>query len=596
MSTVAAPLERARSRWLALRVSADALAVGGIAAIIALLVPLTWGTWGDPGSDTGYDIVAGARFADGEVPYADYIYYYGPLSPALLALATVLGGDGVGSAVALGVVLAAAIVFATYAVARTLTGPLGAFLAAALTAPVAFAPNNFSFVLPHSDSATLGILAALLFLLAVGRYAASGSASWLLVAGASTGLVTLTRPEFVVAVGAAAVLWLALRVRARVSARRELLLFAAPALTIPAAVYGAFLAAASPTRLVLDNLYPVDTLNAGANAVYKAYAPLTAESFAELGGKLLIYAAGALALVLAARVIESGRVPRRLLLGLAIAAGFAIVVASLARSETLRYGLEFAYGWIPAGAAIATGVVLWRFHRRGDGWSVRSQVELAVLVVLTVLAAKTYAAFLVHAPEAQLAVYAVPFAALFLARLHLHELAPTRTALTLGCLWLAFLAAAGVGLTLKDARAESSVIRGPGGALEAEPREAAVYGAALSWLLANTGAGERVLVAPQLTWMYTLAERESPLEQISLHPGALPSAEDERDAIAQLEASGVRAVVIDRREFPEYGHTSFGGSFDRTLAGWIRRTFEREAVFGGGADAPTLEAWLKRRP
>lgn len=596
MSTVAAPLERARSSWLGLKVSADALAVASLAGLVALLVPLTWGTWGDPGSDTGYDLVAGVRLAHGELPYVDYLYYYGPLSPAVLGLAALVGGDGLGPAVAVGLVLAIAIVFTTYAVARIFAAPLGAFLAAAITAPVAFAPNNFSFVLPHSTSAPLAILAALVFLLGVGRYAATASGRWLAAAGASVGVVTLTRPEFVVAVAAAAALWLALRARARLTSRRELVTFIAPAVAIPAAVYGAFLAAVPPGRLLFENLYPVDTLRTGGNAILEAYAPLTAGSFADLGVKLVLYSLGAVALLLVARALEPGRRHRRLVLGLTVVAAVVAVAGSFARSETLRYGLEFAYGWIPAGAAIATGVVLWRFRRRGDGWTTRSQVELAALVVLTVLAVKTYAAFLVHAPEAQLAVYAVPFAALFLARLHLHELAATRTALTLGCLWLAFLAAAGIGLTLKDARGESAAIRGPGGALEAEPREAAVYGAALSWVLANTSAGERILAAPQLTWMYTLAEREVPLEQISLHPGALPSTEDEREAIARLEASGVRAVVIDRRDFPEYGHASFGRSFNPTLAGWIERTFEREAVFTSGSDSPRLEAWLRRRP
>jgi len=51
--------------------------------------------------------------------------------------------------------------------------------------------------------------------------------------------------------------------------------------------------------------------------------------------------------------------------------------------------------------------------------------------------------------------------------------------------------------------------------------------------------------------------------------------------------------VIDRRTFPAYGQTSFGGSFDRILDAWIRSHFRRVAAFSGGADpqAVHLEVW-----
>lgn len=594
MSTLAPPIGRERSVSLRVGAWTDALAVSGLVLMSALMVVLTWNTWGDPSSDTGYDLVAGARLADGELPYRDYLYYYGPLAPAVVAAAFVVGGSGIGSSVALGLTLAIAIVALTYVLARMLSGSLGAFLAAAITAPVAFAPSNFSFVIPHSYSATLGILGTLVFLLGIARYAVAGRAAWLVAAGTSAGLVALTRPEFVAAVAVAGALWLTLQARVRSNARRELLLLALPALAIPLAVYGALLAVVSPRRLVLENLYPVDTLEAGGNAILSLHAPLTFSSFAELGLKLVLYAAGAGALLLLARGLEPGRRMRRLALGATVIGAGAVALASLTRPETLRYGLEFAYGWIPAGAAVGAIVLVWRLIRRRV-WTPKAQLQLAAVAVLTVLAAKTYAAFLVHASVPQIAAYAVPFAALFLVSLHLDVLARTRVALGLGAVWLAFLAAAGAGLTWKDARAESEAIAGPGGTLAATPEQAPAYDAALAWLVDNTAPGERVLAAPQLTWMYTLAEREAPLEQLSLHPGALPTVDDERSAIERLETAGVRVVILDRRSFPEYGQSSFGNSFNRTLAGWIRGSFTRVATFGSGAPgSPALEGWLRR--
>ena len=80
-SAVATPA-RVRTRSRALAVHPDLLA-GGAAALFALvLLVATWGTWGNLNQDTGYDAVAGARLADGELPYVDYLYYYGPLGPA----------------------------------------------------------------------------------------------------------------------------------------------------------------------------------------------------------------------------------------------------------------------------------------------------------------------------------------------------------------------------------------------------------------------------------------------------------------------------------------------------------------------------------
>ncbi|HEV2902863.1 MAG TPA: hypothetical protein VGW30_06340, partial [Gaiellaceae bacterium] len=154
--TAAAVAIRARAEQL--RVGADALALGGLAVFSLGLLALVWGTWGDLDSDTGYDLVAGIRMADGEMLYRDLTYFYGPLAPALAAVAVLAGGSGFGSAVALGLLVTGAIVLGTYALARTLVEPLGAFLAAALTAAVALIPNNYSFVIPHTHAATLGTL------------------------------------------------------------------------------------------------------------------------------------------------------------------------------------------------------------------------------------------------------------------------------------------------------------------------------------------------------------------------------------------------------------------------------------------------------
>lgn len=594
MSAVAAARTARVSRVRALA-STDAVAVAGLAVLVGVLVLITWNTWGDIGSDTGYDLVAGTRVAHGEFPYVDFVYYYGPLSPFLLGLAGWVGGSGVGPAVGVGLVLAVAIVAATYALARLLAGPVAGFLAGAIAAPFAFGPSNYSYVLPHSLSASLGIFTALCFLIGVACYARRGGLWWLVLAGTAAGLTALTRPEFAVAVAAAAVVWMAARLRRRIGSAKEVIALAAPGLLIPAAVYGAFLGYVSLHRLVLDNLYPVDTLRTGGHAVLRSHAPLTAGSFASLGGKLVIYGLGCVALVVLSRILdrEGSRLRRVVLSSLGLGA-VTFAAITIARPETVRYYLKFAYGWIPAGIAICAGICAVQAFRRDRHWSAVSQVDLVGAVLLAVLAAKTYADFLLYSNVPQLAIYAAPFAALFLVRLHLRVLPTSSSGMWLGAIWLSALAFAGIGLTAKDAHAESASVQGPGGTLKASTADGPLFQAAVRWLDRRSQPGDPVLLAPQLTALYVIADRRDPLPQISLIPGALPTPASERAAIARLERTGLRIAITDGRTFGEYNQTTFGGSFDRLLAGWIHRHFERVLTLRAPGSVHVLSAWVRR--
>jgi 4-amino-4-deoxy-L-arabinose transferase-like glycosyltransferase len=589
----AAAIALARSAWVRVAVSSDTIALAGLAVVAGGLAAATWGTWGDLDSDTGYDVVAGARVAHGDLPYADFTYYYGPLAPALTGLAALVGGSGFGPAIAVGIVVAGAIILATYALARVLLPPLGAFLASSITAAVAFIPNNYSFVLPHTFAATLGTLFLLLFLLALSRFARSEETLWLLAAGAALGLLPLTKPEVTAAGFVAAGVWLFLRARTGKRIRREAALLFGPALAIPAAVYGAFLIAVSPHRLLVENLYPVDALKAGGNTLVKARMPLTAESFAVLAGRLALYAAGVAAILVAARAIAHGGRQRTAAIGACSLAGALIVAVSVAKPDGLRDGLYYIYGWIPAGAAIALAVLFVRFRGRRNGrWFFEHQLEVALVAALAVVAATTYGAFVFHGYRPQMAVYYAPLAAIFIARLHLVELARSRPAFVLGALWIAFLAAAGTGLSLKDARAESVTVTGVGGSLAETPAEGAVYQSALTAIETKTRPNEPIFVGPLLTGLYTLSGHESPLREISLLPGALPTVQDERKAISRLESARVRLIITDDREWKGYGQTSFGESFDRVLAGWIRSNFDQVATIPAG-NARSLHVWLR---
>jgi hypothetical protein len=278
-----------------------------------------------------------------------------------------------------------------------------------------------------------------------------------------------------------------------------------------------------------------------------------------------------------------------------VTVGGVAAVASAADPEALRHALLYAYGWIPAGAAAAALALLVRAARGGDrGPAV--QARIAGLAALAVLAATNYGGFYAYSWKPQLAVYAIPLASVFLVRLHLVELARSPGARAVGAAWLVALAAAGLGLTLRDAHAESATVRGPGGSLRATPAYAAAYQQAVDAVVARTHAGDPVLLAPEMTWMYSLAQRTNPLPEINLLPGTLAGAGREQAAIERLRDAHVRVAVIDRHAFVGFAQTSFGGSFDRLLDRWIRARFVRVATYrtGSGVESPRLELWVRR--
>jgi Dolichyl-phosphate-mannose-protein mannosyltransferase len=573
-------------RALTAAVSREVAAITALAATTVALLAATWETWGNVGQDTGYDFVAGQLVAHGSFPYTDFTYYYGPLAPAVLGLAAGVGGDGIGPPLVVGLVLTAAIVAATYVLARQLTSAIGALLAATITAGVAFAPTNFSFVDPHSYSETLGILTTLAFLIALGRRTQGGGRVWVAAAGLAAGLTMLTRPEFAAAVALAGVAWIAYgRLR-----RPEILLLGAPAAAIAILVYGVLAARAGVHRLLFENLYPVDQLRAAGDHVLRIQAPLTAHSFIELGLRAGVYVAGAAALVAVGLTLDSRRLRVPAWTAITVAAA-GLAAAMAIRIDTVTYYLLYPYAWIPAGAAAGVIVLALRARRRP---AADDRLALAVAVVLAVLAVKTYAAFYPFSSAPQSAAYAVPFAAVFLTRLHLVELGRRPGARRAGALWLAALAVAGACVTVNAARTHTVSVAGPGGTILTTAPAGRVYAEALRWIDRDTRPGDAVLLAPQLTSLYALSERTDPVPQISLLPGTLPSVSDQRDEITVLRRSGVRLAVIDRHQFPEYGHTSFGESFDRTLAAWIRRSFVHVATLTApGPDGRTLDVWLR---
>ena len=97
--------------------------------LFALVVAVTWRKGGAPEADAGSELATADLVGHGTVPYEGVRYYYGPLGLYGLVLAFKLTGASFGTAFGFGLLQAAGIVGALYALARQV--PITAAAAAA---------------------------------------------------------------------------------------------------------------------------------------------------------------------------------------------------------------------------------------------------------------------------------------------------------------------------------------------------------------------------------------------------------------------------------------------------------------------------------
>lgn len=610
--TMRRPSASTLPRERAAAITSERVAIAAVAFVGLVLLVLTWNRWGDLTMDTGYDLVAAGKVSHAHAPYIDYDYYYGPLGVFSLGALYEIFGIAMWPSVALGLVLAVAGIALGYVLARRLVEPAAAAVVGVCCAVPAFSAANVSWVQPHTLGAPLGVLGCLAAVLCAARFAQIATTRWLVATGLAIGITTLTRPE---AVGTAVLAvggWLLVRLVLaddRRSVLREAATIAGVALVIPVAVYGALIAGGvSLDALIHNNIFPRGLLDKSVSTVYADLAPRTIGSFAALIGKTLLYAAGAGATIVLARVIDQGGRLRTITLA-ALGLGVVLFLAVLvARPDTVRFYLKAIFAWMPAGAAIAAAILTAAAlrGRRGEGrWAPQAQLELLVALALVGFSYSLYAKFwpIPSKTFAESSAYAMPFIATFLVWLHVSVLprrvpghAATLRAVGLG--WVAMVAAALVVIQVSDAREESYTVHGPGGSIRATAADGPVYQQAIDVIERNTVRSEPILLAPQMTALYVMSRRDDVLPALSLLPGALQTPADEDRAIRQLEHQDLRLAITDRNPLPRYDSGAFGIGYDRRIGAWLRKNFTHISTLRGAADGSsdprTLDVWLRR--
>jgi hypothetical protein len=577
------------SRARRARPSPDALAIAGLSFFFALLAVLTWRKWGVPSVDPGHELTTAASIASGGEPYLDIRYFYGPVGVYALGGTFAVLGTSFTTAFAFGLAQTAAILAAFYALARRLLPVVPSALATAIVATIGFSGTALNFVLPHTNSATFGILFMLLMLLALSR-------ERLILAGLAAGVVCLTRPEFaaVAVLTAGAFLVGQARQDGIPTALRSLPRLALPILLVAGTVLGLLAADAGAGTLFTENLWPVDFLRIAGFSSQSAWAPFDLESVAATLGRAGVYCA-LLAAVIASAIFfakagdTKGRV--RALWPLPAALGALLLIDGAwrvlgiwdgARSAVQYESTHLLIGmsWLPAlgfAACIVIAICLFRGEKApiSGSWG----FDLALIAAAAALGGRAYDAFTAEASYAP--YYAAPLV-LLLALLHdrLGKRWPqARTAS------YAFLAAVAIGLTAYAQiglyRDDNATVHTPRGSFVTTPAAAPALQGALDFIDSHTAPGEPILAVPLDSGIHFMTGRPPALYDAMFLPGLLDSRADELAAIARLEAEHVRYAVIDQRRFSGYRFERFGVDYNRLFGKWLTRGGAPVASFGG---------------
>jgi hypothetical protein len=575
---------------------ADLLALSGLAIVFAVVVSFTWLTWGHMAGDAGFDLYAGARLAEGSLPYRDYVYYYGPLVPALLAVDFAVFGATLSAAIGFGLLVAWGIVVTTYALARRRLSPTPSFLCAAFVAAAVVArPDPVNAIIPTVWSGSLGALGLLVAILCAERYFSRPTATTSTLAGIAVGVEAIVKPEYFVYLVLGLALLLVVRWRARVESMRALWPGALVALAIPLVAYGAVLVLV-PARDLVQGLVPSSQLSASGFHAYRAESPLDASHLIRIVARAVAYVAAACALAFAGARLLTRRPPVAAVGALVGAAmiflAVGLITAAPGHERVVRVASHLTHtaSWLSVLVACVFVMLLvraaWPALRHRTPPTISDQGLLLVAAVATLTVNQRYVAL---APGRSLSLV-VPLGVVLLAQLHLHWLPRgSAGAARAGLAFLAILACAALIDVTAAARLESVVVHAPRGDFRASPADAGAYQGAID-ALARLGPRASVVAGPQAAALLFLTGDRTPLRQVSLLPGAFESGRAEDRAAQGLERRPPSAAVITYQNLEWFGQTRFGVSFMRRLYAALRRSLPAAATYRGrGPDALVIE-------
>jgi hypothetical protein len=229
----------------------------------AVMLTWTWGKWPDVLVDFGRELYIAWQIAAGKVLYRDLAYVQGPLSPYLNALWFILFGASIRTLIFANLALLAVLVGLLYRLLAELSNRFSATVAGlvflTLFAFVQYgAIGNYNYVCPYRHETTHGMLLSFGALACFAEYVRASNNRAVAGAGLCTGLLALTKGEFLVAEALALACGFLLFVWfERTNARqlfRAVLTFLAAAIAPPLLAF-CFLALVMPTTEALRGVF-----------------------------------------------------------------------------------------------------------------------------------------------------------------------------------------------------------------------------------------------------------------------------------------------------------------------------------------------------
>lgn len=586
------------------------MARGVIVALAVGLFSYTWAHWGDFQLDCGREVYVPVAILQGKLLYRDIWYMYGPLAPYLQAGLFRIFGIHMNVLYGLGLTLAIGVALATFEVGRRLN--LGVI--ASLVTPVfflaeAFHPFIFNFAFPYSYAADLGSFLGLACLYFVIRHCSTGRTRHLACGALLACLVVLTKQEL----GLTCLMLLSFEVAALYCIRRskpELgknLLVCCVALAPAAAVYGWFVWKTSARALFFENwiqtpgTYMMRTFGKYSMAEQGfRFDPSELVWFAEfvLLSLLLWWALARIQASLIERLqLRSRRsvalfiiapfIPIAMVLHESWAAKIVLVpltrffhqkvffVASLAAIRGFLASVTLPKGIYLVGIAYLAIAI----HRLWKGRHLA--LEECGLAVYALFVGLREAAGV----SEQTAVYFnAPLALIFVIVLMRTIQVATRNldANRRGWLVTGLLAAEGVCLFLMyfPARGpQPSALKTAAGTVYTETDIATLAPQIISFMKTHTKNGRDVLVLPEAPILYVFAGMQCPSRWYSLVPGYV-APEQEPQYVQEIQAAGIKYVLISNREVPEYGVAPFGFGYNQSIYQWILAHYVKVGQFG----------------
>ncbi len=593
------------------------------AAFVTMLI-WTWRRWPDVLIDFGHQLYLAQQIAAGRVLYRDLAHFYGPLSPYLNALWFRIFGVHVlsialanAALAALGAVLLFRLLLHIASRTAAFAGALAFILFHVFSIGSQY--GNYNFIAPYSHELTHGMVLSCAVMLFLFRWTRRGRYRDLGLAGATLGLVFMTKPEVFLAAGAASVLIVAGSVlvsrtggaavgsagdvgRPRARALRSLLVFAGAA-AFPPILALLLLSTAMPARTALGGLlrWIPATFNGRAEGLvfYKVVS-----GFYEPGRSVvrMLLWSGLFALflvpaaLLAFRRSRPARGPAGSPRGLLLAGctGFAFPLLLVGATSLRGIGpvphLDWARAATPLPLLALFLIVLFarELARAADpGQRMEALRRLGFVLFAFALLVKTILNTSLYHYGFALAVPGVAAAVCALA-----DWIPERTHRRGGR--PAFLRAAGLGVIAAFAILHLALVGkwtglrnasvGTGSDRFLTDDRALLVNRALAAIGRDVRPDQTLAVIPEGVMLNYLSHRVSSVRFVNWMPTELAIWGEDR-MLSSLRDHPPDFIAFTQRPATEYGLRSFGADFGAATVAWIQEHYDRIGVIEGTSGA-----------